>query len=57
MGLFESSLLSEFEAGQFARFNSVPEDSAEAILQDFELHGRSIAPGKKADDGGKRHIL
>jgi hypothetical protein len=45
MSLLESRLLGEFEACKFTRFNAIPENSAEVILQNFELHGRSIAPG------------
>ncbi len=44
MGLFESGLLGEAKAGQFARFDALPQDFTKIILQDFELHGRSIAP-------------
>lgn len=44
MRLFESSLLGEAEAGQFACFDALPEDFAQILLQDFELHRRSIAP-------------
>lgn len=44
MGLFESGLLGETESGKFACFDSVQEDFSEVFLQDFELHGRSIAP-------------
>lgn len=45
MGLFESGLLGETESGQFTCFDAVPKDIPKIILQDFELHGRSIAPG------------
>ena len=44
VGLLESSLLCEVKTGQFARFDAIPEDLAKIILQDFELHCRSIAP-------------
>jgi len=45
VGLLESSLLRQVEAGEFAGFDSLPEDFTKIILQDFELHGRSIALG------------
>lgn len=45
MSLFESRLLSKAEPGQFTCFDAVPEDFTEIILQDFELHQRSIAAG------------
>jgi hypothetical protein len=42
------------EAGQFACFDAIPEDLAKIILQDFELHGRSIAPPNRMMlSGGK----
>lgn len=44
VGLFESSLLSETESGEFACFDSFPKDLAQVFLQGLELHGRSIAP-------------
>ncbi len=44
VGLFKSGLLGEPESGQFTCFDALPEDLAKIILQDFELHGRSIAP-------------
>lgn len=43
VGLPESGLPGEAEAGQLAGFDAIPEDVAKIILQDFELHGRSIA--------------
>jgi len=46
MRLLESGLLGQAEAGQFACFDAVPEDPAQILLQDFELHRRSIAPGQ-----------
>lgn len=45
MSLLESSLLRKAEPGEFACFDAVPKDLTEIILQDLELHGRSIAPG------------
>jgi hypothetical protein len=38
VGLFESSLLREAQASEFAYFNSVLEDFSEIILQALELH-------------------
>ena len=38
MGLFESGLLSQAEAGEFTGLNSLPQDFSEIILQDLELH-------------------
>ncbi len=43
--LFESRLLRQVKAGKFSSFDALPEDFTKVILQDFELHGRSIAPG------------
>lgn len=43
MGLLESGLLGKTEASKFSCFDTVPEDLAEVILQEFEPHGRSIA--------------
>lgn len=48
MGLLESGLLGKAEASKFSCFDTVPEDLAEVILQEFELHGRSIALGYSA---------
>jgi hypothetical protein len=48
VSLLESSLLSEAEPGEFACFDAVQKNFAEVFLQDFELHGRSIAPGYDA---------
>lgn len=45
MSLLESGLLGETEPCEFSCFDAVPKDSTEILLQDFELHGRSIAPG------------
>ena len=45
MSLLESSLLGEAEPGEFTCFDTVQKNFAEVFLQDFELHGRSIAPG------------
>ena len=54
VSLFESSLLGEAESGQFTCFNAVPKNFAEIVLQNFELHWRSIAPGYGADVSCKR---
>ena len=45
MSLLESGLLGEAEPGEFACFDAVPKNFTEVFLQDFELHGRSIASG------------
>ena len=45
VSLFESGLLSESESREFACIDAVPEYLSKIFLQDFELHGRSIAPG------------
>ena len=47
--LFESGLLGKAEAGKFSCCNAFPEDPAQILLQDFELHGRSIAPVEKPE--------
>jgi hypothetical protein len=39
VGLLESGLLGEEQAAEFACFDALPEQLAEIILQDFELHG------------------
>jgi len=65
MSLFESSLLGQAETGQLACFDSVPEDFTEVFLQNFELHGRSIAlelwdrvsPGSTKDGAGKTESM
>src|SRR5579872_648728 len=44
MSLLESSLLGKVESGQFPGFNAVPKNFTKIFLQNFELHGRSIAP-------------
>jgi len=47
VGLFESGLMGQAESGEFSCGNAVPENLAEVILKDFELHfQRSIASGK-----------
>ena len=46
MGLFESSLLRQSKAGEFACFDPIPEDLTKIILQDFELHRREYSTGK-----------
>ena len=38
MRLFKSSLLGQMESGELAAFNALQKDSAEVILQNFELH-------------------
>ena len=45
VSLFKSSLLGEPESGKFTCFDALPEDFTEVLLQYFELHWRSIAPG------------
>ena len=39
VGLFESGLLGEEQATEFACLDALPKHFAEIILQDFELHG------------------
>ena len=53
MSLLESGLLSKAEPGEFTCFDAVQKNFAEVILQDFELHGRSIAPGYDARNKAK----
>ena len=43
VGLLESGLLGEAESGQFTCIDAIPKNLAEILLQDSELHGRSIA--------------
>ncbi len=38
VGLLESGLLREMEAGEFAGIDTLQKDFAEVVLQDFELH-------------------
>ena len=45
MGLFKSSLLGQMESGEFAAFDSLQQDSAEVILQNFELHWGEYSTG------------
>ena len=45
VGLLESGLLGEVEAGEFACFDALPEQLAKVILQDFELHGPEYSTG------------
>ena len=45
VGLLESGLLGEVEAGQFSCFDALPEHFAKIILQDFELHGAEYSTG------------
>ena len=53
MSLLESGLLGQVQAGQFAGFDALPKDFAKIILQDFELHGRSIAPANRGALNGR----
>jgi hypothetical protein len=53
VGLLESSLLRQVKAGEFAGFDALPEDFTKIILQDFELHGRSIALGYRGEPRGE----
>jgi len=53
VGLLESGLLRQMEAGEFAGFDALPEDFSKVILQDFEPHARSIALGKYQGAEGK----
>ncbi len=43
MGLLETGLLGQTEAGQIAFLDPLPKSFAEIFLQDSEFHGRSIA--------------
>jgi hypothetical protein len=45
VGLFESGLLGEMEAGELSGFDTLPENLAKIILQDFELHGAEYSTG------------
>src|SRR5690348_9369995 len=54
VSLLESSLLGEAESCEFACFDAVQKNFEEVFLQDFELHGRSIALGY--DAGIKQNI-
>ena len=45
MSLFESGLLCESESGEFATINALPQDFPKIVLQDPELHVRSLASG------------
>ena len=45
VGLFESGLLGQPKAGQFACFDALPKDRPQIILQDFELHRREYSTG------------
>lgn len=44
MSLFETSLLGKAKTGKFPVFDPFPEDFPEIVLQEFELHGLSLAP-------------
>ena len=56
VGLLESGLLGEVEAGQFACFDALPEHLAKIILQDFELHGPEYSTGRCTKAGVGRLI-
>jgi hypothetical protein len=43
--LLEFGLLGEMKPGQFACIDTLPEDLAKIILQDFELHGPEYSIG------------
>ena len=45
MRLFKSSLLGQMESGELAAFDSLQKDSAEVILQNFELHWGEYSTG------------
>ena len=45
MGLFKSSLLSQMESSELAAFDALQKDSAEVILQNFELHWGEYSTG------------
>jgi len=45
VGLLESGLLCEPEAGEFAGFDALPQYLAKIILQDFEFHGPEYSTG------------
>jgi len=57
VGLLESGLLGETEAGEFALFNAFPKNFSQIFLQDPELHLRSIASGCWSSGSGERLIL
>ena len=71
VGLLEPSLLGQTEPGEFPCFDAAPENLAEIILQDFELHGREYSTGlwegakwgknmagaKSGDEDGRREFL
>ena len=53
MGLLESGLLRQPEAGQFTCFDAVPKDFTKVILQDFELHCPEYSTGLlRSAEGG-----
>jgi hypothetical protein len=45
MRLFKSSLLGQMESGELAAFDALQKDSAEVILQNFELHWGEYSTG------------
>jgi hypothetical protein len=45
VGLLESGLLGQVQAGEFSCFDALPEQLAKVILQDFELHGPEYSTG------------
>ena len=45
VGLLKPGLLGQPEAREFACFDALPEDGAQPILQDFELHRREYSTG------------
>lgn len=51
VGLLESGLLGQVEAGEFAGLDPLPENFAKILPQRFELHARSIAHVGGGADG------
>src|ERR1700733_14755623 len=45
VGLFETGLLRQTEAGQIAFLDALPEGIAEVVLQDSEFHSREYSMG------------
>ena len=43
MGLFESGLLCQTEAGKISLIDALPKSIAQVVLQDSEFHAGSIA--------------
>jgi len=56
VGLLESGLLGEAESGEFPCCDAFPENFSEIVLQNFELHGRSIALGSEGGVSGENHV-